>query len=252
MKKGDIDNEDYSTDDGKRRGEWEDNEVFKRSKKINRTPDRGTKEKGKEDMSEIKNMMKIMMQGIQELKEGQKKYEDEIRSLKRENEEMKTKFKELNLRLDNMEKGKIRNNLVISGLKLDAEGGENLKEEINNFIREKLGIEVKLKGVRKIGTDKGIVEVENFDDKSKILKHKYKLKTLNQHIYVDSELTKTDRVTQAKIRNEAKELRASGKQVKVAYRKAIIEGEVWKWNEEQQCLEKTAQVLRPSSSKAKN
>lgn len=232
----------YSTDGSKRGRDSEDkvggDAIFKRSKRTFRSPDKEEfKERENGDMKEMKEMMKTMMKGIQDLKTGQENYEMEIGKLRKENSELKIQVETLNSRMDQLEKDKIRNNVVISGLVLNAEDKNILKQDINQFIDEKLGIQVKIKAVRKIGEDKGIIEMETFEEKMDLLKNKSKLKKFNEgRVYLDSEMTKNDRIIQAQIRKQAREIRESGKEVTVAYKKAFIDGRVWKWKSDEQKL----------------
>ena len=59
------------------------------------------------DIAELKTMMKVMMQGINELKAGQQKYEEEMRVMRSENADLKAKLNELGSRLEMLEKEKI-------------------------------------------------------------------------------------------------------------------------------------------------
>ncbi|KAJ3644092.1 hypothetical protein Zmor_026765 [Zophobas morio] len=117
------------------------------------------------DMEELKTTMKVMMQGINELKEGQQKYEEEMRILRSENADVKVKLNEQGSRVEMLEKEKIRNNLVITGFEVNTDDCDLIKKHTGNFIKEKLGVESKIKTVRKLGPKKGILEIETFENK---------------------------------------------------------------------------------------
>ena len=97
------------------------------------------------DIAELKTMMKVMMQGINELKAGQQKYEEEMRVMRSENADLKAKLNELGSRLEMLEKEKIWNNLVIRGFELNTDDSDITKKQAENFMKEKLGVETKIK-----------------------------------------------------------------------------------------------------------
>lgn len=67
------------------------------------------------------------------------------------------------------------------------------------------------------------------------MKEKSKLK--GRDIYIDHDLTKEERDIQRKLRERAKREREESKKVKIGYKKIIIEGKTYIWNEEAEDIE---------------
>ncbi|KAF2898971.1 hypothetical protein ILUMI_07207 [Ignelater luminosus] len=74
-------------------------------------------------------------EGINELKEYLRQYEEELRELKLQNTKLKEKLSVLENRIHTMEKEKIRNNLVITELSVDSEDKdmEAYLREVNKY-----------------------------------------------------------------------------------------------------------------------
>jgi hypothetical protein len=80
--------------------------------------------------------------------------------------------------------------------------------------------------------------MEEWSGKEKVMKQKGKLREKNEEkIFIDNDLTKQERQIQKKLRIISKEEKREGKEVKVGYRKIIIERLQWRWNEERGRLE---------------
>ncbi|KAF2897006.1 hypothetical protein ILUMI_09169 [Ignelater luminosus] len=114
-------------------------QIAKKGKESKTTPQKKQVIPG--DMEEMKDMMKTMMQEISELKEGQKQYEEKLRGLRLENTKLKEKLSVMKSRIHTMEKEKIRNNLVITGLDVDLEDKAVIKwkyKEQRKKVKEKV------------------------------------------------------------------------------------------------------------------
>lgn len=177
------------------------------------------------------------MEGIEELKKGQMKYENEIKELRKENveirkenAEIKKELTEIKKSVGQMEKEKIKHNLVITGLKVDAVNKEMLQESTQTFIKDRLGIDTKIEVLYTPGPNKLVIKTQNMEEKLLILKNKMKLKEFrDQVVYINSDMTKEEREIQKLIIKQATELRKTKKTVRVGFQKLIIDGEVWKW-----------------------
>ena len=78
-----------------------------------------------------------------------------------------------------------------------------------------------------------VARCNTFEEKITILQSKKEMKSMERGtpVYVDDDLPKEDRETQAKIRNEAKKRRDEGSQVKVAGTRMKIDNIWYRWNE---------------------
>ena len=125
-----------------------------------------------------------------------------------------------------MQKEKIRNNLIITGVTM----GEGMEEELRVAIESKMGelfrVKAKVGRPYKIDEAKYIIEMEQWNDKLTILKEKAKLK--GRDIFIDSELTKTKRGIQKCIRDVYRIEKGKGAKIKVGYQKLNVNGQMLK------------------------
>lgn len=152
----------------------------------------------------------------------------------RERMETKKELMEIKRRLQKKEKRDRRNNIVIKGL-------ENKEKSIEKMAREFLEKEFGIKeGVGKIDTvgkgkrELAVVELKDWETKQKIMREKSKLG--ERKIYIDHDLTKEEREVQRILIERAREERIKGKKVKIGYRKLVIDGTQFIWNEEKQII----------------
>jgi hypothetical protein len=140
-------------------------------------------------------------------------------------EEKITKTEE---KIEKLEKDKIRNNLIVTGMRMDTEDEELLRNTMEKMINKELSLNVKVKKVYKIGQDKYNEEMNKWNEKLMVLKTKGKLR--GKEIYIDSALTLTEREIQKNIRDFAKKKRINGVTARVKYQGVEIDGRSWKWN----------------------
>jgi hypothetical protein len=121
------------------------------------------------------------------------------------------KIKTLEEQEEQMAKKEKRNNIVIKGKEMILENDN--RSEIETKAKEvvgKINAEVGAANVVYIGRDtnnRGIVRdtFKNLEDKLKIMKNKTTL--IGQDIYIDDDLTKSEREIQATLRKKAREER---------------------------------------------
>lgn len=149
-------------------------------------------------------------------------------------EETKNEVKKLKRIIEDKERKDRKNNIVIRGLRNEKEEAKKVGKE---FLEKEFGAGSKIKYIKTEGKEKReviIVEMEDWQTKEKIMKEKSKLRGRN--IYIDHDMTKEEREVQRKLRERAGREREEGKKVKVGYRKIIVEGKVYIWNEEEEEL----------------
>lgn len=247
-----MDYDEYTTDEGKRKKSANDtSEGFVRSKKLYRTP---TKSREAEDkMDKILLMLGNLTQEIKELRLEQKEYREEMKilqkendELKKENVEIKEKIEHLENKMEKMERDSRRNNVVIQGIPVSTEDQNKIKEKVDELLENTLNIKIDVQGVRKINEKMCLVELKNSADKEKIMKNKNKLKQIREHkIYINDDMSKTDRYIQGEIRKQAREEKNKGNKVKVGYQKLVVNDEVFVWNK----IEKKLSTLGTSKNK---
>lgn len=195
-------------------GAGQDNQVFKRSQKTPRSPDKKSeKEDGMEAvlrkldiLTDIQSELKELRKENQEIKKNNEELRKEVQEyqkfIQRESEETKTKIKELEQKVGKLEgeierrdKQERRNNIIVTerGWRgSDTETERETEERMKELLTSITGGEVKIVSTRKIKTKNekiNIVEVKlnTFEDKMTIMKNKGKLR--GSSTFIDSDLT---------------------------------------------------------------
>lgn len=230
---------------------FEEQTVFRKSRKVNRTPPKETninKEQSyqeEESMEEIKNMFREIKEELQNMSIKVETTNEEVKEMRTEinklKEEWKQEKKELieelgktQRRLEVLEKDKIRNNLTITGIAMENSDSETLKVAVENMLKTKINVQAKVKAVYKIGPQRCIAEMENWTEKLNVLRNKKNLK--GEEIYIDSEMTAREREIQKHIRDIARNEKAQGKTAKVMFQKIEINGVMMKWDKKENAL----------------
>ncbi|CAG9832745.1 unnamed protein product [Diabrotica balteata] len=134
-------------------------------------------------MTEVSIKIEEQSRELSEIHREQREYREEIRQLRQENvtlREENTKLKQvvfqIEERLESLENGKRRKNIVIQGMNINKNVLETLKQEINNFIQVELAVDVQIEKVVKLGEKVCLVELEKEVDKRKVMRNKSKLR----------------------------------------------------------------------------
>lgn len=241
-------------------------DVFGKKEKLLRTPSKKREAKNSNDalISVIKSFQK-------EMRDKFDKIADELADIKRDNENFKETLlqenRELKIRADNMQKEiedlkdekinlsirvtqlekalerddrqKRKENIIIKGSSFEE---ENLKENIKQYIKEKLDLEIEVREAHLIGKGPNktiLAKLKDFNQKLNVLKNKRKLK--NEKIYIQSDLTIREREVQNILKDMAKEERDQGNNVKIGYNHLIINNITYDWDEATQKLIKRQQ-----------
>ncbi|KAK9753817.1 hypothetical protein QE152_g1773 [Popillia japonica] len=113
----------------------------------------------------------------------------------------------------------------------------NPKEEIENFVKTHLKLDIKMKKAYAIGERACILEMDNFADKKCILENKKKLNNIvGPRVYIDNDLTPNERKIQKVIKIKANEEKTNGNKVKIGYRKLFINDKRFIWCDERNML----------------
>jgi len=97
-----------------------------------------------------------------------------IEELKKENVELRREVTELKKREEERERRERKKNIVIKGEQVEEGTERQVVEDLCNGI---CGEKIRVKEVRVIGKEEKmiLVELENFEEKRKVMKNKYKL-----------------------------------------------------------------------------
>ncbi|KAK4886551.1 hypothetical protein RN001_002822 [Aquatica leii] len=182
-----TDSDDYSTDDmRKRRRSKIRDEIFDKSRKTQRSPNKTQSDDGKlnllvkmvqgltEDVKLVRiqqeqynvEMLKIQKENAELRKENDK--------IKTENQEIKKEWTEIRHNLEVIDKENRKNNIVIQGMKIKTNETSTLIPQVENFMKDYLEVEVKVKDSFTLGTNLCLVKLENGKDKEKIMINKKK------------------------------------------------------------------------------
>lgn len=229
----------------------EEDRIFRKSRTISRSPTKthtGNIEIGQENMEEIRSLLLSIQGDIRDLKTEVANNGEETRKLReemckmqeewdKEKEILRGEIHRANEKIEKLEKDRIKNNLVITGQIVDNQNESVTTREIENMIKKEINVQITARNTRKIGDNRYIIELNNWEDKIKILKEKGRLK--GKELYIDSELTYKERMVQKFIRDTARAERNRGARTKIGYQKLEINGKMWKWNNRKEQLEST-------------
>ncbi|KAJ3645847.1 hypothetical protein Zmor_023473 [Zophobas morio] len=127
-----------------------------------------------------------------------------------------------------------RNNIIITGMKIEVTKERSLREAIEIFMEKRMDVKVKIEKANKIANDMIVCEIESLPKKIEIFKSKARLK--GTQIYIN-DLTPTQQKIHAAIRKMAKEHKEKGHKVKLGYNKLIIsDGNTFIWHNEEKRL----------------
>ncbi|KAF2880101.1 hypothetical protein ILUMI_26077 [Ignelater luminosus] len=119
-------------------------------------------------------------------------------------------------------------------VEISKDDKNKLREVMENFIKDQLERVIRIKSAQKIGQKTCVLEIEIFPEKMIIMKNKNKVKNLKgRKIHINNDLTKMRRETQEHIRKQAIKKRKNGRKVKIGYRKLIVNGQEWTWDDEE-------------------
>ena len=239
-------------EDGKRRREGDEEEIriFAKNKKTARSPSSKVS-RDEEKMDRIMNLLQSLATDTREIKNEQKEmraehkeYQTELlevkialEALKKENEILKTEkekiineLNEVKDRIEQIEKEKKKNNIVITGMYKNIQGEQDLLKKTKDLFVKKLKIEPQVVRTFKIGPNTCVVQLKSTEEKEIVMKNKHKLRNIlgEEAIYINEDLTITERKKQTELRKTAKLMTEEGKKVKIGCNKIIVNGEEWR------------------------
>lgn len=260
----------------------EEQDIFKTSKTLVRSPPevmphehlpKSVKyDSMEEKMDNLSSMLQTIINELSEIKEIRKEIniikkendhlKDEITAIKKQKHDEKVemeaekmswnrKLQALEDKLEFRERRERVNNIFVSGFEkiIDC---KQTKDLIQSFLNENLHLNVTVikaaaLGLNKNGYNQKIAELNCRAEKIEVLKNKHKLKGTS--VRIASDLTVQERKIQQKLQNIATDLRKEGNDVKVAYKKLLVNN---KWYNETQVMEKLVNLQSDDTDEAKN
>lgn len=181
-------------------------------------------------MGNMESNIKDEVRGLKELMElKERKWEEEKREL------INTQ-KQLEGRLDYMERSQRRNNAIITGVEATRENVnvvvENLFAKISQPVKP-----LEISCFKTLSASKIFVRFRNFEDKMRVFKEKRELKHTTADgkmipAYINDDHSKKDQEINFHMRKFAKEMRNKKKEVKFGFRKLCVDGEWHCWDED--------------------
>ncbi|KAK9685892.1 hypothetical protein QE152_g37606 [Popillia japonica] len=151
-----------------------------------------------------------MKEELIEMRKDHKEYREDIKILRLQNEKLRSE----------QEKG-----YKYTQIPKDIASG------VSDFIKTNLSVDIKINSARKIEQKIILAELENLEDKARVMTNKSKLKgRTDLPVYINNDLTANERNIQREIRIKAQELKKDGKSVKIGFHKITSDDGVWKWN----------------------
>jgi len=189
------------------------------------------KELREEVRIEVKKEMNKEIERVrEEEKNARKRLEGEI-------EKMRKIIEDSEKRRRDQESRERRLNIVVRGEKI--EGGKVI--DAVRSVLERMGMKdkgIKVKEAFKLKSREDdsliLVKLYSMDEKRMIMENKFKLKGTN--VFVDDDMTKSERDRQSAMRMWAKIERAKGMNVKIGFGRAWMNGREYVWNEERKCM----------------
>lgn len=211
--------------------------VFRRSKLIVRSPNTQKLFGNYEMEEEIRDMKNMMIEMMEEMRKNTKENRDLREELKKredmwakEKNALIERIEKLENKLENQEKKERKCNLVIKGLQIE----ENEKEKsLEKFIKNTMNIETRVKKAFKMNkkgnSDIILAEMETWEEKQAIMTNKSKLR--GSAIYIENDMTIEERKIQAEIRKLSRAERERGKRTTIGYKKLFINGIEHVWSD---------------------
>lgn len=183
----------------------------------------------------IQDFQKYVKRDLKEIREEQMMYREELEKIKEENkllhtenEANKKRLLQLEQKVEEMDRDKRRNNIIVQGMPIAIHEEQAIKHEMETLMKNKLEVDIKIKGARELGENTCLLELNNNTDKQLVMANKRKLKNVREaRIYINNDVSKEDREVQSKIRTVAKEEGSKGKTVKIRFGKLNIDDEEW-------------------------
>jgi len=217
-----------------REGREETREVLKELKE--------REERWKEDREEVRRQMKELEVRIEKLEVG-REVEGEEKKGKGEGGEIERRMKEIERRMEMKEREERRKNLVIRGLEVR----EGKRREAAEELLKEIGVEMKIKEIWRITAEKERgreavgIKVEE-EKRGEIWEKKKKLRGRKERILED--WTWKERRMRWRLEEIAREEERRGRKSWIGYGKIKIEGQWWRWDEEEEVLKDVRGKIR--------
>ncbi|XP_032457401.1 DEAD-box ATP-dependent RNA helicase 42-like [Nasonia vitripennis] len=184
---------------------------------------RSERKERKEEIEEILGKIKSLEKGEErdkgsgrESQSGEREDKEKVTETERDRKQIE----EMEWRIEEGERDRTKNNIIIAGWKEEKWD----RKTVEDWIKKKLEVEVTLRKtwsinrkIRRIG-----VECRNLEEKGIITREKARLQ--GSDIFIDNDLTWKERRNKEKLREYAVKERKEGKEVKIAYNKLWING----------------------------
>lgn len=212
----------------------------------------------KREMGNMRNEMQEVNRELKEIKKDKVEWKAEVEEIKKilknnetmwQNKEMKWKEEkeELKKEIENLanvveqkERREIKNNVILKGL-VEEQGGspEEIETVLKNAIRSNVSVIDSYRLGKRVDGGKPrpvLIKMRSWRDKRELFMRRRMFK--NTNMFIDDDLTVTERQTQNKIKVEALKMVKENEKFRMGYKKVQINNEWWFWNNETNRLEK--------------
>ena len=148
-----------------------------------------------------------------------------------EDNELRKKVKDLEWKAEMNERKERRNNVLITGIKFN---NEKVKDEVEKWLKDQLKIDVKIKEAWKTADEMTVVKYGEYEEKKRTMDERKKLKGTT--IFISDDYTVREREIQKELRKRGAKAKEEGNKVLVKYKRIIINGVEWIWNEKKNGL----------------
>lgn len=151
--------------------------------------------------------------------------------------------------LEMAERFRRKHNIVVMGLWIESNDEEEIKNELYQFFKSAFQMDVAINNVTKVNDLYFNVRLVRLQDKSTILKNRYKLRNMGQKINIFADWTDKEKQIAQKIGQRAQLERMKGHNVRMGYMRLYIDNNKWVWNHEKDDLVCVGQALYRTQNK---
>ena len=220
------------------------NTILKRAKPDS-SPNKGEEDTATDQQAMLLSFMKEMNDKMKQLSDNvsslRTEFTVELATIKasvegwqEEKKRLTDKQKELESRIDRLERDAKRKKVVITGL---LKGSQTAKVAVNALFRDSLKLqtevteafEIKLKS----GKTKIIAAFKSFEEKVAVMREK---RSLPANIFINDDLIARDQYLQFKAREFVKSMGPGQKEVKIRRGSVLVNGTAYSWDESSECF----------------
>lgn len=145
-----------------------------------------------------------------------------------------TTIADINADLKRKSKGFVRNNrVIIVGLNPNTSNKTRAKKKLEQFLWDRMGVNVTVAKVKRIKDDVYVVELGSFKEKTDVVENTYRLKDVenNMYVYIEPDRTSVEKQIQDQFSLLSRNERTKGNYVQLGYLRMFINNAQWVYDD---------------------